>query len=67
MVTWSLAFREEQFYLVASAVGRPAITCEAHRSRQPHCHSRCLFLFGTPATAFARVSSLKCALALLFL
>ena len=30
---------------------RPASTCEAHRSRQFHCHSRRFFLSGTPATA----------------
>ena len=34
-------------------MGRPAITCEAHRSRQLCCHSRRLFLSGTPATASA--------------
>src|SRR5580765_2249468 len=33
--------------------GRPAFTCEAHRSRQFHCHSRRLSLSSTPATASA--------------
>ena len=32
-------------------MGRPAISCEAHRSRQFHCHFRRVVLSGTPATA----------------
>jgi hypothetical protein len=32
-------------------MGRPAITCEAHRSRQFHCHFRRVVLSGTLATA----------------
>ena len=39
--------------MVAPGSGRPASTCEAHRSRQFHCHSRRLFLSCTPATASA--------------
>ena len=38
-------------FVIASGKGRPAITCEAHRSRQLHCHSRCLFLSGTQTPA----------------
>jgi hypothetical protein len=34
-------------------MGRPASTCEEHRSRQQDCHSRRLVLSGTPATASA--------------
>jgi hypothetical protein len=34
-------------------LGQPAITCEAHRSRQLYCHSRCLILSGTQAMASA--------------
>ena len=37
-------------FLEALGNGRPAKTCEAHRSRQPHCHSRRLCLSGPPAT-----------------
>ena len=40
-------------FVVATGSGRPANTCEAHRSRQFHCHSRRLFLSGTPAPASA--------------
>ena len=67
--TIDFAVNRDEGYLIMVAyerLGRPAITCEAHRSRQFHCHSRCFFLSGTPATASASVSSLKCALALLF-
>ena len=32
-------------------MGRPAITCEAHRSQQFHCHFRRVVLSGTLATA----------------
>ena len=42
-----------RFFVALSGIGRPAITYEAHRSRQLHCHFRCFFLSGTPATAFA--------------
>ena len=40
-------------FVVAIGNGRPAITYEAHRSRQFPCHSRRLSLSGTLATASA--------------
>src|SRR5581483_3667782 len=43
-------------------LGRPAHTCEAHRSRQPTVNSRCLILSGTPvAAAASRFLSEMCA------
>ena len=39
--------------VVATGFGRPASTCEAHRSRQHHCHSRRVILSGPPAPSSA--------------
>jgi hypothetical protein len=39
---------DPRFFVALSGIGGLASTCEAHRSRQFHCHSRCFFLSGTP-------------------
>jgi len=43
-----LACLHPRFFVALSGIGGLASTCEAHRSRQFHCHSRCFFLSGTP-------------------
>jgi hypothetical protein len=57
----AIAFRanEKVFSCGSQGPGRPANTCEAHRSRQQNCHSRRLILFGTPARGLRMGSSLN--------
>jgi len=41
----------EGFYVAAEGDGKSSGGLPPHRSRQFHCHSRCLFLSGTPTTS----------------